>query len=167
MTRKPSTTAVPPEVYEAKLNDTRHRLEAALNRLIQQTPSHPAHQAKPYRITPAAVAREAGVSRNALYTNHRPILARIEALQKRQTTAAKIASWQDKIEQQRETLQQLKLDKRQLASANHALFERLQDAESKIRTLEKKLRALTANNASPAQTGSSQRGQTPGGQPKR
>ena len=51
---------------------------AALARLVRGDGRHPDHAGRVVRITPASVAREAGRSRNPLYTTHRDILDEIE-----------------------------------------------------------------------------------------
>ena len=45
-----------------------HGLRQALARLIEGRGQHSAHVGRPTRITPASVAREAGCSRNTIYT---------------------------------------------------------------------------------------------------
>ncbi len=50
---------------------------AALSRLVRGEARHARHAGRSVRITPAAVAREAGRSRNPLYATHREILEEI------------------------------------------------------------------------------------------
>ena len=52
---------------------------AALARLVRGEGRHADHAGRVVRISPASVAREAGRSRNPLYTTHRDILDEIEA----------------------------------------------------------------------------------------
>jgi hypothetical protein len=58
--------------YE-KRQDSAARLREALDRLIEGRASHPAHQ-RGYRLTVASLARESGIGRNAIYSNHRDLL---------------------------------------------------------------------------------------------
>lgn len=48
---------------------------------------HPLHAGKSVRITPAEVAREAGMSRNPLYATHRDVLDEIVAAAEAPTPA--------------------------------------------------------------------------------
>ena len=51
---------------------------AALARLVRGEGRHADHAGRVVRISPASVAREAGRSRNPLYTTHRDILDEID-----------------------------------------------------------------------------------------
>ena len=70
---------------------------AALDRLLCGKPTHPAFANRPIRITPASVAREAGRSRNPLYSTHRSFLIEIQAAANQRSVAgacrAKSANW--------------------------------------------------------------------------
>ena len=73
---------------------------AALERLIQGKATYAKHAGRPVKITPASVAREAGLSRNPLYTTHRTLLSEIEAATQRPTPAADLAATVGKLEAQ-------------------------------------------------------------------
>src|SRR5215471_19529335 len=71
---------------------------AALERLVQGKATHPKYAGRPIKITPSAVAREAGLSRNPLYTMHRALLSEIEAAAQRPTPAADLSTTIGRLE---------------------------------------------------------------------
>jgi hypothetical protein len=89
------------------------------------------------RITPAGVAREARRSRNPLYTTHRALLAEIEAAANRPTPmndlAATVARLGASNAELRRVVQQLRMDKRNLATENLSLLHRARLAEERLR----------------------------------
>jgi hypothetical protein len=106
-----------------------HGLRQALARLIEGRGQHSAHVGRPTRITPASVAREAGCSRNTIYTTHRLILDAIKAANSRPTPATDLALEIGKLEQTirelRAVVRQMKQDKQRLASENLGLLQRV------------------------------------------
>lgn len=64
----------PTAPHEKRRLGTEQSLRAALGRLIGGVPSHPSLRGRTYRLTVSALAREARVSRNTIYANHRSIL---------------------------------------------------------------------------------------------
>ncbi len=64
----------PLTAYDRRMQATAEKLRAALDRLVRGTPDRPASRNSVHRLTVAALAREAGVARNAIYANHRGIL---------------------------------------------------------------------------------------------
>jgi hypothetical protein len=76
------------------------------------------------RISPATVCREAGHSRNALYENHKELLAEIRKA--RPVPSAQPPSERDSL---RDELEQLRAARQQLISENAALLYRVQIAE--------------------------------------
>ena len=104
------------------------RYRAALAKLMRGEGRHPDHAGKVVRITPAAVAREAGQSRNPLYTTHRDILGEIEVAAGGATPSRDLAAQIGVLEQE---LTKLRADahrhveeKRLLASENLTLLHR-------------------------------------------
>ena len=67
-----------------RLSGTERRLREALNRLLQGRPIHPSLQKKPIRLSITNLSREAGLSRNCIYQNHRDILQEFKLLQEKQ-----------------------------------------------------------------------------------
>lgn len=106
-----------------------HGLRQALARLIEGRGQHSAHVGRPTRITPASVAREAGCSRNTIYTTHRLILDAIKAANSGPTPATDLALEIGKLEQTilelRAVVRQMKQDKQRLASENLGLLKRV------------------------------------------
>jgi hypothetical protein len=109
---------------------------AALERLIAGKATYPDHAGRPVRITPAAVAREAGRSRNPLYTTHRELLAEIEVATKGPTPAADLAATIARLEAEiaelRAAARQHAQEKRALATENLALLHRARAAEERV-----------------------------------
>jgi transposase-like protein len=103
-------------------------LRAALDRLIQGRGRHSAHAGKVTRITPASVAREAGCSRNTIYSTHRSILDAIGAANSGSTPAtdlaAEITALERTIRDLRAEVRELRQDKLRLASENLLLLQR-------------------------------------------
>jgi hypothetical protein len=114
--------------YEKRIEASNIRLRDALERLVQGRPIHPRHQ-NGYRLTVAVLAREAGVGRNAIYTNHRSFL---DALQVAATTSAPKppANWQDKVDELRAIIRTMKQEERRMISENAVLLQRARVAEA-------------------------------------
>ncbi len=88
------------------------------------------------RITPAAVAREAGRSRNPLYTTHRDILDEIAAAAaapgRGKDLAARVAVLEALVAELRERARWHAAEKRALANENLALLHRARAAEERL-----------------------------------
>lgn len=115
---------------------TEHAYRAALDRLVQGKATHPKYAGRPIKITPAAVAREAGLSRNPLYTTHRILLSEIESATQRPTPASDLAGTisrlETKIVELQEDARRLTAEKQQLATQNLALLHRAHRAEDRL-----------------------------------
>ena len=107
---------------------------AALARLVRGEGRRPAGRGM--RITPAAVAREAGRSRNPLYTTHRDILDEINAAAAApgpgKDLAARVAELEAIIAELREHARRHAEEKRALASENLNLLHRARAAEDRL-----------------------------------
>lgn len=91
------------------------------------------------RITPAAVAREAGRSRNPLYTTHRDILDEIIAAAApgpSKDLTARVAELEAIIAELREGARRHAEEKRALASENLNLLHRARAAEDRLTSRE-------------------------------
>lgn len=119
---------------------------AALARLARGAGRHPDHQGRVVRISPASVAREAGKSRNPLYTTHRDILDEIEAASQApgpaKDLAARVQEMEAEIALLRSDARRHAEEKRQLATENFALLHRARVAEGQLASLQR--RAATA-----------------------
>lgn len=109
---------------------------AALARLVRGEGRHPDHVGRVVRITPVAVAREAGRSRNPLYATHRDILDEIDAARGGPTPArdlaARLAELEDELAALRADARRHALEKRELASENLTLLHRARSAEARL-----------------------------------
>jgi hypothetical protein len=113
--------------YEKRLEASDIKLRDALERLVQGRPIHPRHQ-NGCRLTVAALAREAGVGRNAIYTNHRAVLDALQAAAA--GTPRPPTSWQDKLDELRATIRAMKQEERRMVSENALLLQRARSAEA-------------------------------------
>ncbi|MFX7934374.1 hypothetical protein ABTK33_20020, partial [Acinetobacter baumannii] len=98
---------------------------AALARLVRGEGRHADHAGRVVKITPTSVAREAGRSRNPLYTSHRDILDEIEAAAGPGTPArdlaARIATLETELTHLRADARRHAEERRELASENLTL----------------------------------------------
>jgi len=111
----------PPQRRHAR---TKARLREALRKLSAD-PAQP--------LTAAALAREAGIGRNALYTGHADVLGELRALAA-QRAASKV-SRRDR-EADGEDIRRLEKDKQKLATQNAGLLRRALDAEERLKRSE-------------------------------
>ena len=117
-----------PNPYEKRRAATDRKLRAALERLIEQRPSHHALQ-NGYRLEIATLAREAGVGRNAIYTNHRSIIDALKlAAARPQPKAAE--SLEEKVIELRAVIREMQVNERRLLTHNAALLQRATCAEA-------------------------------------
>ncbi|KWT87437.1 hypothetical protein APY03_3725 [Variovorax sp. WDL1] len=108
---------------------THRKLCEALERLIQ-IGSDPALRSDRDRFSVARLAREAGVARNAIYTNHRAIIDALRQAAAQQLVPQRLDTWEDKLAQQRAVIDMLSKQQRLLATENAALLKRAMEAES-------------------------------------
>lgn len=125
--RTPALT--PPE---KRLRNTERKLREALERLVKGLPIHPDLQKRSYRLTIATLAREARVGRNAIYTNHRPIIEELRRTSERTVIPNKLAAWEDKLAQQRALIQVLQIEERRMVTENAVLLKRILEAEAEV-----------------------------------
>lgn len=112
---------------------------AALARLVRGEGRHADHAGRVVKITPTSVAREAGRSRNPLYTSHRDILDEIEAAAGPGTPArdlaARIATLETELTHLRANARRHAEERRELASENLTLLHRARSAEDRLTAL--------------------------------
>jgi hypothetical protein len=122
----------PATPYEKRRLDIERRLQEALERLVSGAPKHPSLRGQ---VSVSTLAREARVSRNTIYANHRSIL---EQLNSDHSVPARIRPTpKQKIAELRAMIEQMQLQKRQLATENAALLKRAIDAETMLDRLRK------------------------------
>ena len=113
---------------------TEARLREALARLLHDGSRCP---------TVAALAREAGVGRNAIYANHRAILDELRQAATRPGIGSHVESDTDRGLEHRRVIAGLKNQLRQLATQNAALLKRALNAEAKAVRLDRRASQLT------------------------
>lgn len=111
------------------------KLRAAIHRLAIGAPVHPANKRATRPFTVAALSREAGVARNAIYTSHRGCLEEL-----RQLAAGGTASTKHGLKDT--DRQALETRIRRLATDNAVLLKRALDAERRAERLERRCAAL-------------------------
>jgi hypothetical protein len=132
--------AMPPQAKRRAA--TEQRLRAALDRLL--CPSDPSGAPDRARLTIAALAREAGVGRNAIYANHRGIIAELQSVIDQRPPPAPKASPSAEVTDWRAAAAELRVQNQRLATENAALLKRVLDAEHNAAQAEKKNARLTA-----------------------
>ncbi len=126
-----------PNIYAKRRAATDRKLRAALERLLKGLPTHPDLKPGRYRVTVATLAKEARIARSAIYANHSSLIddiARVSATPDTQS----IASWSDKLAEQRAVITQMKLDVRRTVTENAALLKRALDAEAEAASLRRR-----------------------------
>jgi hypothetical protein len=113
---------------------TAERLREALGRLLRDGTRRP---------TVAALAREAGVARNAIYANHRTILDELRQAATRHGADSEGESDFDRGREHRRVIGELKNQLQQLATQNAALLKRALDAEANAARLDRRTAQLT------------------------
>ena len=131
------------DAYAKRRSATERKLREALERLIKGLPTHPDLKAGRYRVTVATLAKEARIARSAIYANHQSLLADIEAATTADTHI--IASWPDKVSEQRAVIARMKADARRLLTENAALLKRALDAEAEAQGLRRRNARLVAD----------------------
>lgn len=116
--------------YEKRRQETDRKLRDALDRMIKGTPRDASLQQRSCQLSVASLAREAGVARNAIYTNHRAMIDALRQAAQQRVVPSKLESWGDKLAEQRAVIEVLKTEQRRLATENAALLKRAIDAET-------------------------------------
>nr|AJW29951.1 hypothetical protein pLM19O2_p6 [Ochrobactrum sp. LM19] len=117
---------------EKRLRNTDRKLREALERLVKGLPTHPDLQKRSYRLTVTTLAREARVGRNAIYTNHRPLVEELRRASERKIIPEKLADWQDKLAQQSALIQVFQIEQRRIVTENAVLLKRILEAETEV-----------------------------------
>jgi AcrR family transcriptional regulator len=129
MTLPAKTLPVPTSFHERRLRLTAGKLRDALDRLVRGVPVRTSAPGGARRLTVAALAREAGVGRNAIYANHRDILEDLARARSQRIPPDRIGSMAEKLAEQRAVIDDMQRQIRQLATANAALLRRVLEAE--------------------------------------
>ena len=118
--------------HEKRLRNTVRKLREALERLVKGIPTHPDLEKRTYRLTVATLAREARVGRNAIYTNHRSMIDELRRASDRKIVPENLATWEDKLAQQRALIQVLQIEERRMVTENAVLLKRILEAETEV-----------------------------------
>lgn len=121
---------------EKRRRKIEQHLRAALERLVAMKPNHPALRAGTHRLTVAALAREARISRNTIYASHRAIIEELDQAARQHGLAEQIDHDEKAIELRR-LVEQLQRQRQGLATENAALLKRAIDAEQLVERLQK------------------------------
>ncbi|MGC0321060.1 AcrR family transcriptional regulator [Bradyrhizobium sp. USDA 326] len=120
---------------QKRRDTTAYRLRAALARLLAREGGA--------KLSVAALAREAGVGRNAIYVNHRDVITELFQTASHRTDAA-AASKEAPETDWRAVAIELREQLRALATENARLLKRAQDAELATARVEKRAAKLDA-----------------------
>ena len=118
--------------YEKRRQETDRKLRGALDRMVNGTPGDASLRERTHQLNVTSLAREAGVARNAIYTNHRAMIDALRQAAQQRVVPSKLESWEDKLAQQRAVIGVLKTEQRRLATENAALLKRATDAEAEV-----------------------------------
>jgi hypothetical protein len=138
-----NTQPVPLTPHDRRMRAIGKKLRAALDRLVRGTPERPASRHSAHRLTVAELAREAGVARNTIYTNHRDILDELGQARRRGTVPDRPDSTEQKIAEQRAVIDDMQIQIRQLATENAGLLRRAVEAERLAESADRRSAQLT------------------------
>lgn len=122
---------------------TEQRLRDALGRLLYRA-SDPSTRPDRSKLTVAALAREAGVGRNAIYANHRSIIVELQRAHEQRLHRAPPAEPPGATTDWRAAAAELRVQNQLLATENAALLKRAMDAEHAAEQADRKSARLTA-----------------------
>jgi isochorismate synthase EntC len=140
---------MPATPHEKRRLGIERRLQAALQRLINGTPKHPLLRGRAYRPSVSALAREAGVSRNTIYVNHRSIIKELHSSYP--VTTLKQPTPKQRIAELSSMIDQLQLQKRRLATENATILKRAMNVETMLDQLRKQNARLLKKRAAARQ----------------
>jgi len=129
------------KAHDKRMEATAEKLRAALDRLIQGNGQRFIVPAS--RLTVAALAREAGIGRNAIYSNHRDILDDLNQARQRQSQPDRGRRVEDRISEQRSMMDEMQVQIRQLVTENAGLMRRAIEAERRADRAERRSALLT------------------------
>ncbi|MGE4307066.1 MAG: hypothetical protein AB7E24_23905 [Novosphingobium sp.] len=131
---------------QTRRQSTEQRLRAALERLVAEKPRSKSLRKTGYRLTVSVLAREANVSRNTIYANHRSFIDEL-AQHARCRDADAPRSRTRNANEDRGLIAELRGNVRDLASQNAALLKRVIDAERRAEHLAARNASLTSEIA--------------------
>lgn len=133
------------EFARQSMRATRHKLELAMRRL---THGNTRVVPKGTKISPASVAKEAGVDRSTLYRFHEPILAEIRNVKdakpktELRESRAKTRQVVERLKEYRLLTEKAQAEVTALARINYRLQARIDELESKLKVRDERIAAL-------------------------
>ena len=134
---------VPPPLHDQRRGAVADKLRAALDRLVHGVPDPGIGSQRVQRLTVAALAREAGIGRNAVYTNHRDILEDLAKARGLRPATDHIGGMEEKIAEQRAIIADMQRQLGQLATENAGLLRRAVEAERSAERTDRRIAQLT------------------------
>ena len=143
---------MPTNQYEARRQKTKMKLTEALNRLINRLPNNPKLQQQlrqgGYRLNISTLALEAGISRNAIHTNHKEFIEDLRTIQRRSKNMPQtLKTPNDKIAElrgiRRTESAKHEHEKRLLVTENASLVARIRRTEKLLAETKRKLDKIT------------------------
>lgn len=118
--------------HETRHRNTERRIRQAMDRLVAQASS----EGRTSRVTVAALAREAQVSRNTIYAEHNSFLEELASANPLRTRTQRRPP-KPEMSALRASIHELQEQRRLLATENASLLKRVLDAEKAVVRLEK------------------------------
>ncbi len=135
------------------LSETREILKEAMDRILRDEPEI---VARGTRLTPASVAKEAGIERSTLYRFHQPIIDEIRQ-QKAEATATqlRVARGQSqkteaRLKEYRLLVEQAQQEVALLAKINYRLQARIDELEANLRVRDERILVMQRELNSPS-----------------
>ena len=125
----------PQDQYQRRKAVTRQLLRDAFARLRAGKPRSPALQVRGVKLNVTTLAKEAGISRNAIYTNHAEILDELRELSGALGAKDETSSTKGELGQLKQALRQAEEKQRQLATYCAELLARSLQAERELKEL--------------------------------
>ena len=124
-----------PNQYERRKATTGQRLREALTRLRAGTPRSPSVQRRQWKLDVKTLAEESGVSRNAIYANHRELLDELRNAGESPSPKTATRHTKNKIRDLNRALREAHDEQRALVTENAQLLARALEAEREVREL--------------------------------
>lgn len=135
----------PTNQYERRKADTRRRLCEAVERLRAGTPQNPDVRGRKWKLDVKTVAQEAGVSRNAIYQDHREILDGVRAARTARGAKAGADGSNSEVRRLKRELRQAKHELRQAEHQTRVLVTQKAELHTQARLAQKQLKEPRAH----------------------
>ena len=129
------STEEPTNQYERRKADTKRRLREALERLLAGRPQSLDVRERKWKLDVKTLAQEAGVSRNAIYQNHREIIDGLQAARRALGAKTGAGASNSKTTRLQRALKQCDHERRVLATQYAEVLARALFAEKELKEL--------------------------------